>query len=107
MFDKTTRMNATLVLPACWVAKFVLGWSLRVVETVGVNFVALPDAEHAPPRSDFWASANHAFEDGPKNARWMGGKLDRRAVPGGYPPASRAWRLSTPVARKNVAARRL
>lgn len=80
------RMNATLVLLAawtCWVAKFVLGWSLRVVmRRVGISFVVL-FLMHAfthlhAERISGASRESLLFETVLKMLmqRWMGGKLD-------------------------------
>ena len=67
------RMNATLVLIAawtCWVAKFVLGWSLRVVtRRVGISFVVLflmHAFTHLHAERISGASRVAALRDGPR-----------------------------------------
>ena len=105
------RMNATLVLIAawtCWVAKFVLGWSLRVVtRRVGISFVVL-FLMHAfthlhAERISGASRARRLFETVPQFAALDGRQARPRRgfVPGEGPPAeSRLAPLSTPVATK-------
>jgi len=80
------RMNLTLVLIAAWtcgVAKFVLGWSLRIVgRRVGMSFVVL-FLMHAfthlhAERISGASRESLLFETVLKMLmqRWMGGKLD-------------------------------
>ena len=80
------RMNLTLVLIAAWtcgVAKFILGWSLRVVgRRVGMSFVVL-FLMHAfthlhAERISGASRESLLFETVLKMLmqRWMGGKLD-------------------------------